>query len=171
MDIKKYLVTIILITGIYFGNNVFAQKCKYEKNEIDGLMEIPIKLTKPELLCRIDNQPIFVKTQCIGTNKYLKIRYYRYQDFIIQEDKEISFVLSTAEEVALQPRMMPKDTLSDDITNVSTMLVYKLTASQYEKLKNNPTTIFKYSISTGFVEKPIKSSKQTIIMNLLRCVE
>lgn len=171
---KRKIITLLLFFGFsaLLSDYTFAQKCKYEKNEIDGLLEVPIKLTKEEFICRIDNQPIYVKAQCIGTNKYLKIRYFKYNNFIIQEDKEIAWELPSKEDITLFPRAMPVDsTKINDITDVSVLLIYKLSASQYETLKNNPVTKFKYNISTGFVEKEIKSSKQNAIMNVLRCIE
>lgn len=168
----KIITLLFLSISTFLSNNAFAQKCKYEKNEIDGLLEVPIKLTKEEFICRIDNQPIYVKAQCIGTNKYLKIRYFKYNNFIIQKDREIAWELPSKEDITLFPREMPVDsTKINDITNVSVLLIYKLSASQYETLKKNPVTKFKYNISTGFVEKEIKSSKQNVIMNILQCVE
>lgn len=173
MNNKNFtIVLLLIIISITTSNQALSQKCKYEKNEIDGLLEVPIKLTEQQLLCRIDNQPIYAKAQCIGTNKYLKIRYFKYNDFIIQDDKEIAWILPSEEEITLYPRIMPVDsTQMNDLTEVSTLLIYKLSASQYETLKNNPVVKFKYYISTGFVEKEIKTSKQNVIMNVLKCIE
>ncbi len=168
--ILQLIITMIIIIGA--TNTISAQRCKYERDEIDGLLEVPVKLTKKELLCRINNQPIYVKAQCIGSNKYLKLRYFQYNDFTIQNNKEIAFVLPSSEEVILYPRPMPVDsTEMNEIKEVSTMLVYKLNPNQYDILANTQVIKFKYYISTGFVEEPIKESKQSVIMNLLRCVE
>ncbi len=168
--LNKIGVIILLIATTQL--NGYAQKCNYEVNEIDGLLEMPIKRTVPEMLCRINNQPIYIKAQCIGSNKYLKLRYYKDTEFSIQENREISFILPSDDEIILFPRVMPVDSSAmDDLIEISSMLVYKLSADQYETLKNSPVKVFKYYRVSGFVEKEIKASKQTTLMQVLRCVE
>jgi hypothetical protein len=152
--------------------SVAAQNCSYEKNEIDAVTELTVKRTVAEILLRINGQPVFVKGQSIGDNKYLKIQYYRYSNYEIQEDREITFVLSNEEEVTLFPREMPVDsTKMNDFSDLSSLLIFKLSAEQYQKLKETPITIFKYHLISGFVEEPIKGSKQQSVMEVLRCIE
>lgn len=170
MSIIKYLVSFLILTFIF--QNISAQKCNYEKNEIDGLLEIPIKRTSPQMLVRIDNQPFYVKAQCIGDNKYLKLIYYKYNDFAIKDDREIGLILPSMDEITLFPRIMPVDTADNqDIIDMTTLMVYKLSTDQYETLKNVPVIKFKYFVDGGFIEKDIKTSKQPIIMQHLSCVE
>lgn len=172
MPDRMYFMLGILVLTFLLQSNINAQKCNYEVNEVDGLLEVPIKRTVSEMICRINNQPLYMKAQCIGTNKYLKLRYYKDSDLSIQENREISFVLPNDEEVILYPRPMPVDSTEvNDMVNVSSMLVYKLSAEQYEILKNTPVTIFKYYRVSGFIEKEIKASRQATLMDLLRCVE
>ncbi len=167
-----YQLSVIILFTLMTPYNGFSQKCSYEVNEIDGLLEIPIKRTEPEMLCRINNQPIYIKAQCIGTNKYLKLKYYKDSEFSIQEDREISFVLPNDDEIILFPRHMPVDSTElDDYVDLSSMIIFKLSADQYEILKNAPVKIFKYHRVSGFIEKEIKDSKQTTLMQVLRCVE
>ncbi|MFA6403119.1 MAG: hypothetical protein WCX31_16075 [Salinivirgaceae bacterium] len=149
-----------------------AQNCSYEKNEIDAVTELTVKRTAAEIMLRINGQPVFVKGQSIGDNKYLKIQYYRYSNYEIQEDREISFVLSNEEEVTIFPRSMPVDsTKMSDFSELSSLLIFKLSAEQFQKLKETPITVFKYHLISGFVEEPIKGSKQKSIMEVLRCIE
>lgn len=170
MSIIKHLFFFLIL--IFFTQYINAQKCNYEKNEIDGLLEVPIKRTSPEMLVRIDNQPFYVKAQCIGDNKYLKLIYYKYNDFAIKDDREIGLILPSMDEITLFPRIMPVDTAQNqDIIDMTTLIVYKLSKDQYETLKNIPITKFKYFVDGGFIEKDIKASKQPIIMQHLRCVE
>jgi len=166
----KYLIITFLLFLAFYSS--FAQKCQYERDEIDGITNAVVKITIPEVLCRLNNQPLYVKAQCIGVMKYLKIRYYRNSDFYIVENKEISFTLLNDEVVTLFPRPMPVDSSNTDgFVTVSSLLVYKLDADQYKKLSTNPITKFKYYLSSGFVEEEIKGSRQNRIMELLRCVE
>jgi hypothetical protein len=51
------------------------------------------------------------------------------------------------------------------------MLIYPISAEQYEKLKRYPVTTFKYFVTTGFIEVPIKENKQTKIMGILNCID
>ncbi len=172
---KYYLFAPIFAGSIGFSilvNSVAAQNCSYEKNEIDAVTELTVKRTAAEILLRINGQPVFVKGQSIGENKYLKIQYYKYSNYEIQEDREISFVLSNEEEVTLFPRTMPVDsTKMSDFSELSTLLIFKLSAEQYQKLKETPITVFKYHLISGFVEEPIKGAKQESIMEVLRCIE
>lgn len=168
-QIKFLLIFLYLIAN---HNNSFAQKCNYEKNEIDGLLEVPIKLTGPYKLCRLENQPIYFKAQCIGDNKYIKIRYYNYDSFTLQKDREIGFVLPSEDELILFPRLAPVDsTKMVDYLDITTTVVYKLSNEQYEILKDVPIIKFKYYITSGFMEKDIKPVNQTKLMEALRCVE
>jgi hypothetical protein len=153
-------------------NDALAQKCNYEKNEIDALTELLVKRTAPAMLLRINGQPLYAKAQCIGDNKYLKLLFYKFNDYSFQEDREVTFVLSNNEEITLYPRLIPVDTAKmDDIMNVNALLVYKLTPEQFQKLNQTPVIQFKYYLISGFVTEPIKGSKQQKIMEVLRCVE
>lgn len=166
---QKLIFSIILFL---FTFQSYAQKCNYEKNEVDAITDLPIKRTQPEILARVGGQPIYVKGQSIGDNKYLKIRVYNYSDFDIQEEKEISFTLSNDEQITLFPRQMPVDSARlDHLTNVTTLMIYKLSDDQYQNLKDYPVTLFKYFLDSGWVEERIKEKKQGAVMTVLRCLE
>lgn len=168
----KHLFTFSLVFLIFQSNNCKAQKCSYEKNVIDGVTNVAIKRTNPEILLRLNNQPLYIKAQSIGNNKYLKIRYYKYNNFSIQENKEISFILTNGKEVVLYPRIMPRDTTNpSDFAAVSSLLVYKLSEEQANQLGQTPVQAFKYNLISGWVNINIKTSKQIKIMNILHCVE
>jgi len=170
---KPLSISVVFIALLILSSgNLSAQKCQYEKNEIDAVTELQIKRTVAEMLLRINGQPVYVKGQSIGANKYLKIQYYKYSNYEIQEDREITLVLNNAEEVTLHPRPMPVDsTKINDYSDLSTILIFKLTEDQFQKLKSAPTTKFKYHLISGFVEEPINGSKQQSIMEVLRCLE
>jgi hypothetical protein len=149
-----------------------AQDCQYEKNEIDAVTEVPVKLTVPVVLTRLNNNPLYFKAQSIGSLRFLKMRYYKYNDFYIQEDREIAFKLSNGEEVVLYPRVVPVDTTAmDDFITISSLLVYRLNNDQFEKLKNYPVTSFRYYVVSGFIDVDIKTSRQTRLIEILKCIE
>lgn len=169
--IKRQLLTLFFI-WLFLPAYLHAQKCHYEKNEIDAITEYSIKLTQPELLCRINGQPVYVKAQCIGPHKYLKIQYYKYSNYVIQEDREVGLITSNGDEVILFPRVMPIDSIKmDNYDSGISMLIFKLSDSQFETLKNNPIVTFRYYLISGWVEETISGSKQERIMEVMRCVE
>lgn len=172
---KQYKTTLAVLLVILFTVVCLpsvAQKCNFEKNEIDALTELLVKRTGPTLLLRINGQPLYAKAQCIGTHKYLKLLFYKYNDFTFQEQREVGFVLSNQEEVLLYPRQMPVDsTKMDQIVDANSLLIYKLTDQQYQNLMQYPIVKFKYYLVSGFVEVPVKSSKQGKVMEVLRCLE
>ncbi|MDA3891918.1 MAG: hypothetical protein PF517_09680 [Salinivirgaceae bacterium] len=165
---------IIFLTILINANSsqVVAQKCNYEKNEIEALTEMVLKRTSPQLLCRISGQPLYAKAQCIGTNKYLKLQFYKFNDFSFQEDREVGFILSSNEELVVYPRVMPLDSSKmDQFENVNSLMIYKLTEEQYKALTIYPIKKFKYFVSTGFVEQAVASKRQSVVMNVLKCIE
>jgi hypothetical protein len=166
--IKIIFLMAFLLLVQYSG---FSQKCHYEVNDVDAFTQMPIKRTNPEAICRINNYPVYVKAQCIGEHKYLKLRYYKYNDFVFQENEPIIFLLSNHEQVELTPRNMPERTVSGGIEDVSALLVYKLSPEQFEKLLSLSVVKFKYPVSTGYMEKEIKGKKQLRISKILRCVQ
>lgn len=168
-------VGLIMLILLFSGTRYFqarGQKCNYEKNEIDALTELLVKRTGPAMLLRINGQPMYAKGQSIGENKYLKLLFYKYNDFSFQETREVGFVLSNEEEILLYPRQMPVDTAKmDETIEINSLLVYKLTSEQYQKLMEYPVTSFKYYLISGFITEPIKGSKQEKLKEVLRCVE
>lgn len=168
----KYSIIILFTLFTFFTNNIFAQKCEYERDEIDALTEMVVKRTAPQMLFRLNNNPVNIKAQCIGRNKYLKISYFKYNGFDIEEDREIALILSSGEEVVLFPRAMPQDTAqTDSYLDVTSLLIYKLSADQYNILTDKPVVAFKYYMETGWVSESLKESRQNVIKDLLRCVE
>lgn len=169
-NLIKITTVICIIVGITTSTK--AQKCNLEKNEIDALTELVIKRTAPEMILRINGQPLYVKAQCIGPHKYLKITFYKYNDFSFEEDREIGLILSNNDEITLFPRQVPVDSAKMDlIADANALLVYKLSNSQYETLCQNSVSKFKYHLISGFVDEPIKKSKQNKIMDVLKCVD
>lgn len=155
---------------IFTSHFVVGQRCHYEIDEVDAFTQLSIKRTTAEVICRLNNYPVDIKAQCIGDSKYLKLRYYKYNDFVFQEDEPIIFVLSNGDEITLAPRSMPTRSFDGSIEDVSALLVYKLDEQQIEKLLSLAIVKFKYPVTTGYMEKEIKGKKQLHISNLLKCV-
>ncbi len=164
--------TLLLMFFLGASTLTFGQKCKLEKDEIDAITEKVIKRTESEVLLRLNNSPVYVKAQCIGEYKYLKIKYIKYNEFYILDDREIAFKLPSNEEVILYPRPLPQDTAqTDEMLGVTALLIYKLSPEQYQILTTNPVVEFKYYITTGWMSEEISTNKQNVIKDLLRCVE
>lgn len=170
----NFKIILFFICYLFFSSQqtIQAQKCNLEKDEIDALTELAVKRTAPEMLLRINGQPLYVKAQCIGSNKYLKILFLKYNDFSFKEDREVGIIMSDNEELILYPRQRSVDSSKiDDRRNATSLLIYKLSDMQYKILTQNSVVKFKYFVGTGFVEESIKSSNQDKIMKVLKCVE
>lgn len=167
--VRLVIYAVVLLAATQAVN---AQSCQYEKNIIDALTEASVKITQPVTVAKLNNNPLYFKAQSVGMRyRFLKMKYYKYEGFSINEMREISFRLTTNEEIVIKPRINPADTIHSTGETISALIVYPLTADQYEKLKRYPVTTFKYYITTGFVEIPIKESKQTKIMDILNCID
>lgn len=163
------IATAVLLVG---AQAVIAQSCQFEKNAIDAITETQVKVTQPVTVAKLNNNPLYFKAQSIGSKyRFLKMRYYKYNNFSIDESREISLRLTTNEEIVIYPRHAAGDTIRSTVESSSAMLIYPISAEQYEKLKRYPVTTFKYFVTTGFIEVPIKENKQTKIMGILNCID
>ncbi|MBR2196082.1 MAG: hypothetical protein IJ911_10760 [Salinivirgaceae bacterium] len=167
--IYKVIVAVAFTIG---AQAVSAQSCQFEKNAIDAITETQVKVTQPVTVAKLNNNPLYFKAQSVGSKyRFLKMRYYKYNNFSIDESREISLRLTTNEEIVIYPRHAAGDTIRSTVESSSAMLIYPISAEQYEKLKRYPVTTFKYFVSTGFIEVPIKENKQTKIMGILNCID
>ena len=163
---------IVAVTFAIGAQAVSAQSCQFEKNAIDAITETQVKVTQPVTVAKLNNNPLYFKAQSVGSKyRFLKMRYYKYNNFSIDESREISLRLTTNEEIVIYPRHAAGDTIRSTVESSSAMLIYPISAEQYEKLKRYPVTTFKYFVSTGFIEVPIKENKQTKIMGILNCID
>ncbi len=163
------IAAAVLLVG---AQAVSAQSCQFEKNAIDAITETQVKVTQPVTVAKLNNNPLYFKAQSIGSKyRFLKMRYYKYNNFSIDESREISLRLTTNEEIVIYPRHAAGDTIRSTVESSSAMLIYPISAEQYEKLKRYPVTTFKYFVTTGFIEVPIKENKQTKIMGILNCID
>ncbi|PLX14792.1 MAG: hypothetical protein C0599_18135 [Salinivirgaceae bacterium] len=164
-----HLITVLSITLLF--NTVQAQKCRYEIDEIDSKTEMPIKRTEPIELARVNNQPLLIKAQCIGPNKYLKIRYYRYNGFEIRDNEIFEFIFTDRSSIKLKPRELPKKKSSGGFVTVSSMLIFDLTKDQYAQLLNKPVGEIKYYVDRGgYVRDEIRKRFQTDLQYIMQCV-
>lgn len=167
----KNLVALF-VAFLLVGRTPVSAQCQYEKNVIDAITESQIKITQPVTVAKLNNNPLYFKAQSIGSKyRFLKMRYYKYNGFSINESREISLRLTNNEEIVIYPRHAAGDTIKSNVETVSSMLIYPINAEQYEKLKRYPVKIFKYFVTTGFIEVPIKENKQTKIMDILNCID
>ena len=173
MQVVHRIYKVIFVAAFAIGaQTVSAQSCQFEKNTIDAITETQVKVTQPVTVAKLNNNPLYFKAQSVGSKyRFLKMRYYKYNDFSIDESREISLRLTTNEEIVIYPRHAAGDTIRSTIESSSALIIYPISAEQYEKLKRYPITTFKYFISTGFVEVPIKENKQTKIMSILNCID
>lgn len=166
------VLQIILITGLIFsGGMLSGQKCHYEKDMIDAATELPVKRTEPIEMATVNDHPLYMKAQCIGSHKYLKIRYYRYNSFEIRSSEPFEIIFDDQTSVKLNARKMPETKKNGGFVKVSSLLIYNLKPSQYEQLLEKPAVQIKYYIEGGgYIRKDIRKRYQEDLMYLMRCV-
>lgn len=169
-DMDNY--KIIAFLAILFSVQISAaQKCRYEKDEIDAVTELRVKRTEPLEMTKVNERPLLMKTQCIGKHKYLKVRYYRYNSFEISSEKPFEIIFRDESSVKLKAREMPEPQNTGGFVKVSSLLVYNLDKNQYKQLLNKPAVQIKYFIDEGgYVRKDIPEKYQEDIMHLMQCV-
>lgn len=164
-------VFLILVSIMWMYSAVYGQKCHYEKEMIDAETELQIKRTEYVDIMRVNNQPFLIKAQCIGSRKYMKIRYYRYSGFQIRTNEPIEFFFEDNTSVKITAREMPKTKAGSGFVQVSSMLVYDLTTEQYLQLMNNPIEAVKYYIeSGGFIREEIRSRYKSDVQHIMQCI-
>jgi len=166
---------IIQITLFFFiiisFNQGLAQKCRYGKIEIDAVTEMVVKRTEPVEVTEVNDQPLFMKAQCIGENKYLKVRYYRYNSFTINASEPFEIIFNDQTSVKLQARDMPEAESSGGFMKVSSLLIFNLSKEQYQMLLDKPAVQIKYFIDGGgYIRKDIRKRYQGDIQYIMRCI-
>lgn len=166
----KFLFTILLSIFAITG---YCQNCNLEINDIDPRTNLKILRTEFEQLARVNGNPFLVKAQAIGEKRYLKFRYYRYNNFEIEPGSDLELILSDNSVVALQPYVSPADTVQDQSTlmTVSSLVIYPIPSDAYKKLTEANLRKLKFFVSGGYVYEDVKEKKQAIIRNLLNCVK
>ncbi len=167
---KNYIAVLLLFFSLA-GANLNAQKCRYEKETLDAKTEMEIKRTEPVEITRVNDQPFYVKAQCIGKHKYLKVRYYLYNGFKIRESEPLEIIFLDDTSVKLKAREMPEKRNTGGFRTVSSLLIYNLTKDQYKQLLEKPAVQIKYFIEGGgYIRKDIRSRYQHDIQHIMKCV-
>lgn len=170
MKIFQTFFFLILFSAFH---PLYAQKeCKYEKNEIDGVTELRIKITSTVQVGKLNNAPLLFKAQSIGDRKYLKMRYYCYDNYILEPNSSIVFTLIDNSELTLNQRITNRDTAQYEsgLTPVSYLLVFPLTPEQFDKLLHVPVKQLKVFIPGGYDIKEIKENHQAYLQEILSCL-
>ncbi len=166
----KHAITAICVAMFSFCAT--AQNCQYEKEFTDDNTGKKVKITVQVVLARLNNNPLYFKAQSIGDDRrFLKMRYYKYNDFYFRDDREVILFLTNGEQVVLNPRVNPNESKESKLQTISSMVIYPLTEEQFSKLRNHPVKNFRYYVATGFVDLPIKDNKQDQLMKILKCID
>lgn len=166
----RYLIFIGFLAFSYIG---FAQNCKLEINDIDPRTKLRIVRTEFEQLDRINSNPLMVKAQAVGDKKFLKIRYYKYNNFEIRSGSELELILSNNKTVTLQPFINPADTVPDQnsFMTVSSLIIYPMEDDAFQQLSTYDVIKLKYYVAQGYQYSEIKDKRQSVIRELLNCIK
>ena len=150
---------------------LFSQDCQYEKNEIDETTLLPVKRTTFVSLCKVNRSPFECKAHSIGNNKYLKIRYYRYNDFYIPADQPLIFIMEDSSGIsltAIQPRR--DSTNLSSMMTVSSLLVYELSEETFEMLTSQPVIMIRYYQDNEYISVEVKDKSRLLLKQILDCI-
>lgn len=168
MRIFHFTFLLIITFGTSFS---YAQKCRYEKNELDAVTELVVKRTEPVEVTEVNDHPLFMKGQCIGKRKYLKVRYYRYNSFEIDGSHPFEIIFDDQTSVKLEAREMPEGESTSGFMKVSSLLIFNLTDDQYQKLLDKPAVQIKYFIKEGgYIRKDIRKRFRDNIQHIMNCI-
>ena len=165
---KILFITLLFIISL----STYAQKCNYEKDKIDENTQFLIRRTTPITLCKVNGHPFIFKSQQIGERKYLKLRYYRYNNFSIIEGSKFIFYFENGNKLMINPLEIKKkpNTNQNGLTTISSMIVYQLDNNNFNALLNNQIKMIAVYTNTGITKVDIKSKQQNDIQHLLNCI-
>ena len=125
--------------------STYAQKCSYEKDKIDENTQLVIRRTTPITLCKVNGHPFIFKSQQIGERKYLKLRYYIYNNFSIIEGSKFIFYFENGNKLMIDPLEIKKkpNTNQNGIATVSSMIVYQLDNDNFKAKLVNLINLYK----------------------------
>lgn len=162
---------IISLTIVLIFNSVSAQKCRYEINHLDAKTELQVKRTEPIEIAKVNNQPLLMKAQCIGPNKYLKVRYYRYNGFEIKDSEIFEIIFTDRTSVKLKPRELPKKKSNGGFVTVSSLLIFDLSQDEFKQLIDKPVAEIKYFVEGGgYIREEVRKRYQFDIQHIMNCV-
>ena len=165
---KILLVLLILLPIISL-----SQKCNYEKDKIDENSNLIVKRTSSVTLCKVNNYPFNIKSQQIGERKYLKLRYFKYNNFSITEGSKLIFYTENNGKIMIDPLEIKKKKTesSAGFATTSSLIVFQLTNDEFNFLIDYPIIEIGFYSNTGITKKEIKAKQQNVIQNLLKCIQ
>lgn len=167
----KLGLIIFIITC--FSVSSFGQKCVLEIDDVDPRTKLPIKRTEDYMLFRLNNNPFTVKGQSVGDKRFLKFRYYMYNSYKIEIGSDLVLTLTDHSTINLTPRIMPSDTVENEggFMKVSGLLIFPIPKKTFNLLKDSDVISIRFYVDQGHITKEIKDKKQSVIRNILRCIE
>ena len=84
---------ILQLVFLFVSITCVSQNCKLEINDTDPRTKLKVIRTEFEQIARVNGNPFLVKGQSVGDQRFLKIRYYRYNNFNIRSGSEMEFML------------------------------------------------------------------------------
>ena len=184
---------IVLLT--FFSFSVFAQNCKYEKNEIDKFTKKKVVVTKSEKVFTSLNTSGFytvkqedenffiefdylVQTSFSGTSKAetnITIKEKDQLMFLLENDEVITLVSSSTVQTQMKPNMASQ-LVNCELNDVA----YPITLDQLKTLQSSKTKTLRIYRTIGYdaqnigqqeyMDVDLKKGDQDDIQMLIQCV-
>ena len=163
----KYAVLTLLT--LVFLNNVSAQNCSYEKNEVDEFTDKTIKLTSQVTFINFSE-----KMKCslgrIDSSKFLVLELTTGKSlYKIDKENLLYLILDDGQKTQFEP--VEPITFSNKIQGYNNIKVaYEL--RDIEKIKNSAINKMRITTSDGFFEYEIKKKgAKNLFIDQLSCID
>ncbi|MCS7076751.1 MAG: hypothetical protein NZ455_08585 [Bacteroidia bacterium] len=162
---------LILIFILLFAGFIYAQNCRYEKNEMDKFSKTPTRITRQQTLNTRGPEPyLYVKGKnvdgSIGIGLLIQERFpTRYT---IHKGDELKIALISGEVITV--RCIKEDNGRRYYGRAEYYANYIITPDEVRKIISSKVDAIRIYHSEGYTSINISPNKQMVIPNVLRCV-
>lgn len=163
---KKYFL-VVIIPIISFNSE--AQKCKYEKNELDEFTKNYVVITKRRSLYQYLSNVLTMKGVMINDNKYLRAEIGASGIFSVDKGDKLMFILGDGSVLELKS---VEYVIADHKTHgfYGAVADYYIDPEKFQLLSNYKITKVRIYTTDGYIEKKIKQDYQYNVSFLLNCL-
>lgn len=170
---QKFILLTFLISCI----GVYAQKCKYQKNEVDEFTGYNVIVTKEKALTKIGmglGNYCSVRAESINGDVRLRIRAYSPSIFTIERGDYLMLKTMTGEVIELKfsnsvvADYVMVDQLNATIWNASVYI--DIDKNVLKKLYDISLKKVRWYTTEGYIEKDVPKKHSDNLSKLLNCV-
>lgn len=130
---KKIILLLLVV------NNIFAQECKFERNEIDAFSKQKVVETKPKAIVDVFSPTQSVLLQFLHDKEnYITTTFdiVNYQTFIVRSEDNVLFLLNNDEVITFNTDETIGDHNQGVIVTTRYKMKYKISLEEINKIRN-----------------------------------